>query len=161
MEIWKTIERYEGRYEISNFGRIKSLSKMNRKGNAFITPSLSINGYYRASLMNCNQSKTFMLHRIVAEHFVDGKTNDNKYVNHKDGNKLNNNARNLEWCTMSYNTQHAYQNNLSKKKGKLTISEVRTIRKSKLSYRNLAKKFKVSHTAIKKIKKRISYKWLI
>ena len=147
-------------YKIYNNGKIEKLSPMARKGGVFMTPSFSVNGYHRVSLMNNGKSKTFMLHRLIAEHFIDGKTKNKKYINHKDGNKINNSLENLEWCTMSFNTRHAYLNGLSKKKGKLTISSVRTIRESKLSYRKLADHFKVSHTAIKKIKKDISYKWL-
>ena len=155
----KIINEYPN-YRIYSDGRIEKLSPMARKGGIYISPALTINGYLRVSLMRNNKSKSFSVHRLVAEHFVDGKTDIKNYVNHIDGNKINNNFYNLEWCDMSYNTKHAYKIGLSKKKGKLNLNDVKIIYKQKISYKKLAKKYGVSETAIKKIKKGKSYLWL-
>lgn len=106
--IWKEIE---DNYEVSNTGLIRNKnSKKIRK--------LSISGkYYTVSLSNKKylpkETKTFRVHRLVAYKFIDNP-NNYKCINHKDGNKLNNNVNNLEWCTYSQNTQHAVNTGLLK-----------------------------------------------
>ena len=73
------------------------------------------NGYVYIFLMKDNKSKNFRLHRLVAEAFIPNPENKLQ-VNHKDGNKLNNNVNNLEWCTHRQNINHAKENNLYKKR---------------------------------------------
>lgn len=107
MENWKFIEGYENKYLISDKGRVKSL--IDNKGNKrelIRIPRKAKNGYLYLNLWKGGKSKTKKIHRLVAEHFIDNP--DNKLqVNHKDGNKLNNNVSNLEWCTAQENTMHA------------------------------------------------------
>ena len=113
-EIWKSIKGYEGLYEISNFGRVKSMPKLRMKKEKIMKPS-NRGGYLRISLSKDGISKSFYIHRLVAESFIpnlDGK----KEVNHIDGNKKNNNASNLEWSTRSENMKHAFKTGLSKPK---------------------------------------------
>lgn len=111
-EIWKDIKGYEGLYQVSNFGRVKSLSrKRNRPNeNATITErilSLGYNaqGYALCVLYKDKKTKTLRVHRLVAEAFI---PNPNNYpiVNHKDENPANNRADNLEWCSYSYNQSY-------------------------------------------------------
>ena len=110
-EEWKIIKDYEN-YMISNLGRAKSI-----KTNTILNQRLSNNGYLRFNVRNGNSKyekpKTMMTHKLVAENFllkIDGKN----YVNHKDGNKQNNNIANLEWCTAQENTIHSFKLGLQK-----------------------------------------------
>lgn len=97
-EIWKPIKDYIN-YEISNFGKVKSLYK-----NIILNPEIR-RGYYAVQLYKNSKAKHFQIHRLVAIHFIKNP-NNLKYVNHKDENKLNNNVNNLEWCTASYNINY-------------------------------------------------------
>jgi hypothetical protein len=92
-------------YEISDDGCVYN------KCGTVIKPFISKQGYYRVSLYNNGRYHKFQLHRLVAEHFIPNPHNLPQ-VNHKDGNKLNNNVYNLEWCTQSDNIIHAINNNL-------------------------------------------------
>lgn len=108
-EIWKPIKDYEGLYEVSNFGRIRSLPRQGTHSkNIHIISQNNKNskGYWHCGLTKKGKQKTLSVHRLVAEAFI--PNNDNlPQVNHIDGNKLNNNVNNLEWCTNIYNMQHS------------------------------------------------------
>ena len=127
-EEWKSIKGYEGLYEISNLGNVKSLSRMkiNNRGyqktkERIAKPVKHNSEYYRVSLTNNNhERKYFSIHRLVAEAFLPNPDNLPQ-VNHKDGNKTNNKVENLEWCSRSYNLQHAYDNGLKPTLKKLCI----------------------------------------
>ena len=98
-EIWKDIE-INNKYQISNLGNFK-------KGNKIINGWIQNTGYRTVNIDN----KKYSLHRLVAETFIDNP--DNKpCINHIDGNKLNNNVKNLEWCTNKENVQHAFRTGL-------------------------------------------------
>lgn len=105
--IWKDIKDYEGFYQISNYGDVKSL-RNNQILKAHITPK----GYLRIQLNIDGFSKNFMVHRLVAEAFIKNHPEGKDQVNHKDTNKMNNFSGNLEWCNNSENQLHAYTNNL-------------------------------------------------
>lgn len=123
METWKDIEGYEGYYQVSSFGNIKNI-KTN-----YVIKLNDINsvGYYRVTLYNPIK-KRFFVHRLVAYHFCDGYKED-LIVNHKDGNKQNNNANNLEWVTRSENDLHAFNNGLRKAVGAAVIQKEKSKRK--------------------------------
>lgn len=105
-EIWKDIPDYDG-YQISNLGRLKSLKRN-------ITMKCNKRGDYNSiGLYNKDGYKRFNIHRLVAQVFIPNPDNL-PCVNHIDGNKLNNCVDNLEWCTHSENSKHAYNNNLLK-----------------------------------------------
>lgn len=116
-EIWKDIKGFENYFAISNYGRIKNLNN-----NKIRKPTLAKNGYLTISLWNKTKKQRIPLyiHRLVAKHFVDGY---NECVNHIDGNKLNNYFQNLEWCSLSYNTKHAYDNELINNHSSIEIIE--------------------------------------
>ena len=98
MEKWKEITGYEGYYSISNYGRIKSLSRnvgYNLK-ESILTINLSKVGYKTVDLYKNKKRKTFYVHRLVAFEFCDNK-NGYDCINHIDENKLNNHFSNLEW----------------------------------------------------------------
>lgn len=107
MEIWKDIKGYEGYYQVSSEGQIKNILN-----NKILTGDTNNAGYRRVWLCTPVKKRMFV-HRIVAITFCNGYEED-KVVNHKDGNKTNNKAENLEWVTRSENDLHAYKNNLRK-----------------------------------------------
>ena len=107
MEEWRDIKGYEGYYQISNIGRIKSLMYrgLKRKTPKIIKWRVASNGYAQVILSVNNTQRRYSVHRLVALHFIPNL--DNKpCINHKDENPLNNNVENLEWCTYSYNTNY-------------------------------------------------------
>lgn len=113
MEIWKDIEGYNNKYQISNYGRIKSLCDNHlMKREVILKPRIANNGYLYINLYKNSKCKTKRIHRLVAETFIDNP-NNLPQVNHIDGNKLNNKANNLEWVSASDNCKHAYINGLS------------------------------------------------
>ena len=95
MEEWRDIKGYEGLYQVSNLGRVRSERKI-LKG----TPDKD--GYLRVALCKNGTRKYFGIHRLVAIAFI-YNTNNYPCVNHRDENKTNNRAKNLEWCTIAYN----------------------------------------------------------
>lgn len=104
-EIWKDIEGYEGLYQISSFGNIRSFYKHNfRKGDVLRT--FNNGGYRRALLYKDGVSKKILVHRLVANAFIP-KVEGKPLVNHIDGNRTNNRVDNLEWCTNQENIIHA------------------------------------------------------
>lgn len=124
-EIWKDIEGFEGYYQVSNLGRVRSLdreiifnngksdtAKTKAKGRV-LTITKQTQGYSQIGLCKNGTQKSYRLNRLVAKAFIPNP--DNKlYVNHIDGNKDNNRADNLEWVTNSENIMHAYKNGLLK-----------------------------------------------
>lgn len=118
-EIWKDIKGFEGYYQVSNLGRVKSLERYQQDKNGknqhykgkILKPAQNSKGYLRVELKNPNYSKRYFVHRLVAIHFVEN-VNPEIYliINHIDNNPLNNCATNLEWTDYKGNTQHAIKN---------------------------------------------------
>ena len=107
MEEWRDVVGYEGLYQVSNLGRVKSLPKYNRKDSYIMKPTIRKRDG-RVSVILCknpSHRKRITVHRLVAIAFVD---NPHGYteVNHKDENPQNNRADNLEWCTRKYNMNY-------------------------------------------------------
>lgn len=102
-EIWKDIKGYEGKYQVSNYGRVKSLNYRHTGKEKLLKPTLQPDGYLHVSL--CKPLKRFSIHRLVANAFIPNPENL-PCVNHKDENKHNNNVCNLEWCTHKYNNEY-------------------------------------------------------
>lgn len=107
-EIWKDIEGYEGLYQVSNLGRVKS----NLRKGRILKPSTTHDGYYNLTLSKNGQLKTYRVHRLVCSAFISNPLNKSE-VNHIDGNKKNNSIENLEWCTRSENAKHAHKTGLN------------------------------------------------
>ena len=105
MEEWRDIEGYEGLYQISNLGRVKSLRNNKMRKEKILKVKKNTTGYLYLSLYKNNVGKNYLLHRLVAKAFLE---NPNNYpcINHKDENKENNNVNNLEWCTYLYNSTY-------------------------------------------------------
>lgn len=109
MEEWKWIEGYEGQYQISNKGRVKSFKKKEPK---ILTPKKDGRGYYLMICLRKNgKDKYCLIHRLVAQAFIPNPKNKEQ-VNHIDGNKKNNCVENLEWNTPTENINHALDNGL-------------------------------------------------
>jgi NUMOD4 motif/HNH endonuclease len=114
-EIWKPVPGYEGSYEVSNEGRIRSLAReVPRLGTGkktihakIMTPQKNRGGYLQVVLRSDGKSKMNRIHRIVLSSF--DRPRDDMDVNHKDGNKENNRLDNLEWATRSENIAHGYR----------------------------------------------------
>jgi HNH endonuclease/NUMOD4 motif len=123
-EIWKDINGYEGRYKISNFGRVWSV-----RNKVLLSPYVT-KSYLCVSFIASGKKKNYKVHRLVAIHFIDNPKEKTE-VNHIDGDKLNNHYKNLEWCTRSENMKHAHSSGLIDHKGenspasKITEKQVR------------------------------------
>lgn len=115
MEKWKDIKGYEGLYLISSLGRVLSLRRYRKNGKGgyytetkILKPSKTSTGYKKYELNNDGKRETFKAHRLVALHFV-ANPYKKKYVNHKDGNKINNAYNNLEWVNHGENVIHSVE----------------------------------------------------
>lgn len=127
-EIWKDIPGYEGYYQVSNLGNVKSMKRVvERKNNGtgnlplkpkLLSPTTYPTGYKKVTLCKNDKRKYLFVHRLVAEAFIPNP-NHYPYVNHKDENPSNNHVNNLEWCTNEYNMNYGtigYRISLSKSK---------------------------------------------
>lgn len=99
-EIWKDINGFEGYYQVSSTGRIKNV-----RTNSIKKLTTGNTGYAYVYLYKNNNKSNLTVHRLVAQAFIPNSDNLPQ-VNHKDGNKLNNNVENLEWCTAKENIRH-------------------------------------------------------
>ena len=99
-EIWMDIKGYEGKYKVSNMGRVYSI-----RSHKYLAIKNNGRGYLYVSLWKDNKEKKEYLHRLVARHFIPNP-NNLPQVNHKDENKENNSWDNLEWCDATYNNNY-------------------------------------------------------
>ena len=113
MEIWKPISGYEGFYEVSNLGRIRSLERIaecsdgrkRKLKTRILRQSCAPSGYYTVTLHKNGKQKSGLVHRLVCEAFIPNPLGKDE-VNHKDENSKNNNATNLEWITRKENINY-------------------------------------------------------
>lgn len=107
-EVWKDVVGYEGLYQVSNKGNVKSLNWKNtgKQQNLFLKPHNK--GYLQVELAKDGKKKCFVVHRLVATAFIPNPLGLPQ-VNHKDENKRNNFAENLEWCNASYNVNYSLE----------------------------------------------------
>lgn len=112
-EIWRDIEGYEGLYQVSNLGRIKSFISQRNKKEKILHPSNDKDGYLFIGLYKNGNQKPKRVHRIVAGNFIPN-TNNKPQVNHINGDKKDNRVENLEWCTCKENIVHAWEEGLHK-----------------------------------------------
>lgn len=174
MEIWKPIPDYEGFYEVSNLGRVRSVSRfvMNhytkewREGKV-LKPYVTPQGYYNVKLSKLGVKDKHNIHRLVASAFIPNCENK-RTVNHKNGIKTDNRVENLEWATYSENIKHAYDNGLKERKAtsfaenhhktNLKNTDVVDIYNSTLSTKELSIKYGISYDVIQKIRLKKTWK---
>lgn len=120
METWRDVVGYEGIYEVSNFGQVRthkdkvtfSIRHGERKWKQRLLKDKTPNGRdVRVTLWKNKKSKDFLVHRLVAEVFIP-KVSGKDCINHIDGNPKNNNVENLEWCNYKENSNHAFDTGL-------------------------------------------------
>lgn len=104
-QIWKDIEGYEGKYQVSNTGKVRSLNYRRTGKTKMLKQDTNNLGYKLTVLYKNHKSKTYLVHRLVALAFISNPLNLPQ-VNHIDENKTNNAVWNLEWCTPKYNSNY-------------------------------------------------------
>lgn len=104
-EIWKDIEGYEGLYQISNLGRVKSLNYNRTNQEKILKQIKDRGGYFKVNLWKNGNQKTYQVHRLVANAFIDNP-NNHPTVNHINEDKTDNRVYNLEWMDMSQQQRH-------------------------------------------------------
>lgn len=117
IEIWKDIPGYEGKYQVSNRGEVKSLNYRGSGELKLLKQNTDKNGYKQVSLYKNGKRKNHFVHRLVAMAFLPNP-NNLSIVNHKDENPSNNNVNNLEWCTQEYNLNYGTRNERASKSKK-------------------------------------------
>ena len=112
-EIWKDIEGYEGLYQVSNLGRVKSLERIDRLGRlkpgVILRPKVERGGYLLVGLHKEGKQKMFLVHRLVAHAFIPNPEGLPE-INHRDEDKTNNLVDNLEYCDRKYNMNYGTRN---------------------------------------------------
>ena len=159
--VWRRVKNYENLYVINSHGEI-----MNVKTGKFLKHTKLNTGYYSVALRGYNgKFKRFLLHRLLAESFIDN-LNNKPMVNHKDGDKTNNNLNNLEWCTLAENLKHAAEHDLYTKgsnhyRSNLTeedVFEIKLMIKFHIPTKKIAELYNVKSYNISDIKSERSWK---
>lgn len=168
--IWKHARGFENLYEVSSCGLVRTIPREVIRSNErvykvkqnILKPSKDSYGYLRVGLSLNGKLVTKKIHRLVASTFIDG--DHKKEVNHKDGNKTNNNVNNLEWVTRSENQKHAFKIGLQRgKSGSKNPSSkideekamtVKTLIQAKWSLASISRKMNISYHIVKDINRR-------
>lgn len=159
MEEWKWIKGYEGLYEISNMGRVRT-HKKNRRSEFLSNKRLNADGYVHVALRKDGKAKEFRVNRLVAFHFIGEPKDKNMTVNHINGIKTDDRVENLEWSTLKQQMRHAYDNNLKKpirgmravdEKTKEQIKQLYQKGKHGRSAKALGERFGISATTVERI----------
>lgn len=172
-EIWKSIKGYEGYYEVSNHGNVRTvtrfISNSGKHGMWYKSRSLKFNvdkdGYNTVALQKDGKVKRVKVHRVVLSTFTD---DNDMQVNHIDGNKSNNHVNNLEWVTCSENIKHAFniglktqvgsKNNCSKLTESIVIQICDFFKNTTFTNKQIAEMFDIkSDETIRRIRKRVSW----
>lgn len=157
-ENWKAVTGYEGSYEVSDHGRVRSLDRLYHNGHGVFsltgklkTPATNAYGYARVQLWMAGKNQKFFVHTLVANAFLPQSVKP--FVNHKDLNKLNNHVTNLEWVTHVENLDHARVAGRMAKR--LTSATVRLIRdchaKTGRTHLSIATEFGVARATVGRV----------
>ena len=181
-EYWSDIPNYEGYYQVSNHGNVRSLDRVIKektgktqtlKGRV-LKQRINPGGYHYIELGKNGNKATFAIHQLVAQAFIPNP-NNKRTVNHIDGNKLNNSLANLEWSTYSENLEHAYKTGLRRAvkssevasknyKRKLTEQQVKEIKlliaAKSLTLKQIANQYNVGRSTIGSIKSGRSWSYI-
>jgi hypothetical protein len=171
METFKDIIGWEGFYQISNLGNVKSLPRFSDNHSGFkknlkgkiLKAQISKTGYYVVDLKHNSKRKTFKLHRLIAIHFIENTFNKG-FINHINGIKTDNSIGNLEWVSVAENNKHAViiglknDYGVNNSKSKLKKEDVLFIRNSNLKLSELAAIFNMNQSGISKVRLYKTYK---
>lgn len=171
-EIWKDIPGYEGLYQVSNLGRVKSLEKMLWNGRGYFKSKERIlkqaltgnknENKRRLMVILCKEGKkNYNVHRLVAMAFL-GEKPEGLIICHNDGNHLNNNVKNLRYDTYKENTKDSYRHNGKFGVSKLTIDDVVSIRKEykDKSVKEISDKYNIGKQSVYNIINNETYSWV-
>ncbi len=160
MEEWRDIKGYEGSYQISNLGRIKTFKvRANFYPDGVISKGYMAGEYMVASITKNKKRRGLCIHKLIAHAFIPNPLNRNE-VNHIDGNKLNNAIENLEWCTHSENVIHAFKTGLmvghirrgeksnNHKLSSIDVSIIKSAREEGFTQKQIATYFKISQANV-------------
>lgn len=152
-EIWKAIPKYEDIYEVSNLGRVRTIEGKTTYSNLhgerhwksrilkFKESKKEPFIGYRVTLWKDKKPKDYLVHRLVATTFLENLIDTDLTVNHKDGNRRNNNVKNLEWMSREENIRHAFESDLQTTQKHIVITNVKTGAKAKFRSMAQAGKF--------------------
>lgn len=172
MEVWKDIDGYEGLYQVSNLGRVRSLDRYDlykrfHRGVVLIPKQERPDRYLTVSLWKNGKHSLRYVHRLVASEFIENNNNLPE-VNHIDENKTNNTVSNLEWCDRAYNANYGKLKNhfkgVKNPSAKLCESDVRQIRKLielGLTDTEIADRFEVTTSNINYIRRGKTWGWVV
>lgn len=159
-EIWKDIKNYEGLYQVSNLGNVKSLkrieicggrAKIRIRNERILRPGVDKDGYLQVGLCKNAKIKTRRVHHLVLENFLP-ENSQGQSSNHKNGIKSDNRVENLEWCSIQYNNQHTidvlgkrtHENHWKSILTEKDIILIKELRNKNYTYKELSKQFGVS-----------------
>jgi hypothetical protein len=156
------IKDFKGLYAIAEDGKVWSYPKRGNPNGKFINGITTAYGYEQVGLRKNGKTYINKIHRLVARAFLDN-TASKPHINHIDGNKINNNVSNLEWCTISENNIHAVKEGLRDATIKIPLKELpkirETYRKGLYSQREIAKHYGVCQATIQDILNGVRAAW--
>lgn len=167
MENWKPVPGFEGWYEVSDHGNIRSLDRIvpykdgrkRRYRGKMLTPRANADGYLQVQLSVTDKPKTVKVHRVVAEAFIQNP-HGLPEVNHKDENKTNNAASNLEWCSHKYNSGYGTRGErIAKKRGKPLEAYASGEAAAPLRFNSLSQAAEHFDVSVETVRQALKYGW--